>query len=221
MKNLFGIFTIAALMGLTFTSCNDNDYDYGDQIEQIRQQEVKIDSILTKEKGIIKSYVEQNYPNAQADTAKYPFQVLDKTTERGIYYQVLSEPTDDTFEYKLDASQTRVLYPTWKLKYSVRTLNGDKPFFEDTEGTNYNLTGQNAQKIFTQAWMIALFPAKYKVNGQDINFVGLLKNGAKKGSKIRLIVPSDFAYGTQGLSEKNVSANTPLVYEFEVLEVNY
>jgi FKBP-type peptidyl-prolyl cis-trans isomerase FkpA len=220
MKNLLGLLAAVAFMATTFTSCNKSDgYNYEEQLEAIRKEEMKIDTLLIQQKIAIEKYVTDNFTNAIEDTTKVAFQVLDKKVKRGIWYEIISPATDNTYEYKLNASQNGVVYPTWKLKYKVNSLTSETPIFSDQEGTNYTLTGTTNNNIFTQAWIIALFPAKYKVNGQDINYIGLTKDGQKKGSKIRVIVPSLYAYGAQGLSAKNIAANTPLVYEFEILEI--
>lgn len=218
MKNLFSTLSVAALMAFTFTSCNESiDVDYE---QQILEQEKAIDSLFTLERAKIEDYVDTHFgANAVEDTTKINFQYLDKTIKRGIWYEIISPSTDDSYEYKLNAAQNGVVYPTWKLKYKVNLLTSETPVFSDLEGSNYSLNAINSNNIFTQAWVIALFPAKYKVNGQDINYVGLTKDGVKKGAKIRVIVPSYYAYGAQGLSAKNIPANSPLVYEFEVLEI--
>jgi len=218
MKNLLGLLAAVAFMATTFTSCNkEDDFDY--QAYYLKQEQ-SLDSLLTAEKIKIEEYVQANFgENAIEDTTKHSFQYLDKSVKRGIWYEIISEPTDNTYEYKLNSAQNGVIYPTWKLKYKVNLLTSETPVLSDIEGSNYNLTASNTNNIFTEAWVISLFPAKYRVNGSDINYYGLTKDGQKKGSKIRVIVPSIYAYGSQGLSAKNIPANAPLVYEFEILDI--
>ncbi|MGN0002579.1 MAG: FKBP-type peptidyl-prolyl cis-trans isomerase [Sphingobacterium composti] len=218
MKNLFGLFAAVAIIASSFTSCNkSDDFDY---VGEFTKQEKSIDSLLSSQKTKIEEYVDTHFgTNAIEDTTKYRFQYLNKTVKRGIWYEIINPATDNSYEYKLNSAQTGVVYPTWKLKYKVNLLTSETPVFSDLEGSNYTLSGSNANSLFTEAWVISLFPAKYKVNGQDINYIGLTKDGIKKGSKIRVIVPSIYAYGAQGLSSKNIPANSPLVYEFEVLEI--
>jgi len=218
MKNLLGLFAAFALMATTFTSCNkEDDFDYEDYY---LKQERAIDSLLLSQKTKIEEYKNTHFgSNAIEDTTKYNFQFLDKSVKRGIWYEIINPATDNSYEYKLNASQNGVVYPTWKLKFKVNLLTSETPVFSDLEGSNYTLSGTNPNSLFTEAWVISLFPAKYKANGQDINYVGLTKDGVKKGSKIRVIVPSLYAYGAQGLSAKNIPADSPLVYEFEVLEI--
>lgn len=221
MKNLLGLLTAFALLATTFTSCNkSDDFNYEEQIEAAKKEERKQDSLFTAQKSIIEAYVSNNFgANAIEDTTKHYFQYLEKSVKRGIWYEIITPATDNSYEYKLNASQNGVLYPTWKLKYKVNLLTSETPVLSDLEGSNYNLSLSNSNNIFTSAWVVALFPAKYKVNGQDINYVGLTKDGVKKGTKIRVIVPSIYAYGAQGLTTKNIPANAPLVYEFEILDI--
>ncbi|GAA4519236.1 FKBP-type peptidyl-prolyl cis-trans isomerase [Sphingobacterium thermophilum] len=216
MKKLIRFLFVVSLSTAAFTSCNDTD---GPDINEIRlRNDQYADSILSVEKPKIEAYVQANLINAVEDTTKYPFEVLNKQVKRGIWYEILSQPTDDSYEYKLNATQTNVVYPTWKLKYSVKLLTSDTPVFSDTEGSTYSLTSNDNNNIFTYAWLVAFFPARYSLNGSFIPYVGLTEKGLKKGSKIKLVVPSIYAYGSTGLSGK-VPANSPLVYEFEVLDI--
>lgn len=216
MKNLFKTVLFAAIGAVMFASCNDNNDNYDYEAEYLKQDKY-VDSLLDAEKTKIEDYVSANFENAIEDTTKYPFAILDKEVKRGIWYEVISEPTDDSYEYKLNANQTNVLYPTWKLKYSVKLLNSETPVMSDLEGSSYNMSTSTGSNVFTQAWVIALFPSKYKINSQEINYIGLTEKGQKKGSKIRVIVPSIYAYGNK--SQDKIPANSPLVYEFEILDI--
>ncbi|MFD2553744.1 FKBP-type peptidyl-prolyl cis-trans isomerase [Sphingobacterium tabacisoli] len=219
MKNLFKTVLFAAVGAAVFVSCNSkNEYDIEGERQRILEQEKLIDAQLSKERIEIENYVSNHFTNAIEDTTKYPFQVLDKkNVKRGIWFEVISEPTDDSYEYKLNSNQTNVVFPTWKLKYKVNLLNNETPVQSDLEGSEYNLATGSNSNLFTNAWIISLFPAKYKINGNDINYVGLTAKGQKKGSKIRVIVPSIYAYGSK--SQEKIPANSPLVYEFEVLSI--
>ena len=216
MKNLFKAVLFAVVGTVIVASCNSkDDYDY---VGEALKQDKHIDSLLDKEKTKIEEYVQTYFTNPIEDTTKYRFQVLDKKdVKRGIWYEIISEPTDDSYEYKLNSGQTNVIFPTWKLKYKVNLLSSETPVQSDLEGSDYNLTSGSNSNLFTEAWVISLFPAKYKMNGNDINYIGLTEKGQKKGSKIRVIVPSIYAYGAR--TQDKIPANSPLVYEFEILSI--
>jgi len=182
--------------------------------KQLEKQELRIDSILNAQKIDIEEYVETHLEGAKEDSIYYNYSYIDKRTKRGLWYRVDSEPTDETYDYKVNSSATALIYPTVKLKYSAKLLSGET-VESDTEGSIYNF-GVSSSKI-NSAWIISFFPYSIKLNGNDIVVGGLTKNGLKKGSKITVVTPSPFAYGST--AQSSIPANSPLVYEFEVLSI--
>lgn len=216
MKNLFGLFAALAILATSITSCNKtDDFDYD---EYYRQQERAIDSLLDTEKTKIEAYVQANFTNPIQDTVtiKYSF-LTKKSAKRGIWYEIISPPSDNSYEYKA-ISTTQLSSPTFKAKYTAKLLNGTT-VQSDTQGSQYSFSGTNTN-LFNNAWYFAFFPYAVKFNNIDVKIQGLgglTKDGLKKGSKIRLITPSLWAFGANKVGD--IPANSPLVYEFEVLEI--
>ncbi|WP_158499925.1 FKBP-type peptidyl-prolyl cis-trans isomerase [Sphingobacterium paucimobilis] len=223
MKNLFKTVLFAALGAIVFVSCNKkDDYDYEGEALKVDRY---IDSLLRAEKIKIDEYMSENSDVTWiADTLTYPFYFLDKKTPRGIHYAILNEATDDSYEYKFNSSNNPIA-PEWKLKYNVHLLTGGDAVQSDLEGGKYNMSNPNTPNPFTEAWIISLFPSQNKVNGNIIPYKGLTEKGQKKGSKIRVIVPSLYAYGSLAKKAdgkvflKDIPANSPLVYEFDIMEI--
>lgn len=214
MKNLFKPLFALVILATTFIACNDDKYDYAADEERARQQELILDSIFRAEALEIKAYALEHFDAPQEDTLKYHYQFLDKTIKRGFWYEIVNEPSDDTYEYKLNASR-QVIYPKVKLKYTAKLLDGTTIVESDVTGSDYDFT--QPSKVINNAWAISFIPYSVKLNGDPIIQYGLTKNGLKKGSIIRVISPSPWAYGTNKTDK--IPANTPLVYEFEVISI--
>jgi len=209
---LLGTFTLA--------SCNKKDsYDYEAERARVLQQEQQFDALLTTQKASIEKYVQENFKGvAIVDTTKVPYSVYDKKTPRGIIYEMLAVPTEaeeKAYEYKIDANGQGLFikYPKVTINYTVKLLNGNQVESANNELFNLN---QNFP-VRTPIWNFSFLPAKMKYNGIEYITNGLTKAGLKKGSKIRVVTPSAWAYGS--VAKTNIPANSPLVYEFEVLKI--
>lgn len=221
MKNLFKPLIALAVIATSFTACMDkgDDVDYE---AQYLQEERRIDSILSNQKTAIQAYVAAEFttPVAVADTATFTLPRLGKKVGRGMYYQVLSAPTDNTYEYKFNGSSFVV--PTVKVKYWVSTLNKTVVHKDEVGGT-YTLNTQNTG--YNYVWMYSFYPYSITYNGVQLkidqagfNFGGLTKDGLKAGSKFRVITPSLWVFDTTTVG--TIPPNQPLVYEFEVVSIN-
>ena len=73
------------------------------------------------------------------------------------------------------------------------------------------MTGFLTQYI--PAWQIAFFPKKIG----DLNLGGLTVKGLSKGTKIRIITPSYWAY--QNMSNSKIPANSSLDFTIEVVDI--
>lgn len=224
MKNLFSVLAIITFLGASFTSCNKDDFDYDKSIQDSKKQEEKLDSIFTSQKSLIENYVQTNFgPTAKEDTIKYYYTYLDKSIKRGLWYEILSEPTSNTFEYKGQVvssyygSYYTAILPKVKLKYTAKLLNGTV-VASDIVGTPYDLATLPSTTL-NKAWEFAFVPYSIQYNGKAQVTYGLTKDGLKQGSKIRVITPSPWAFG--GTASEKIPANSILIYEFEVLEINY
>ena len=144
-----------------------------------------------------------------------------KKNKRGLWYQVLETPTDNAYEYKGQLVNSYYGYyfapilPKVKLKYTAKLLDGTI-VQKDLEGSTYDLA-TTSNTIFNSAWQISFVPYIIKHNGENKVVNGLTTQGLKKGSKIKVITPSYWAFEKKKVGE--IPANSPLVYEFEVLEI--
>ena len=220
MKNLFKLLFAVVLTGVAFTSCMKDNDDYGNQEEELRKQEKDIDDLLTAQKIKIDEYINSNdfFTNPIEDTIKMVYNFIDqKNTKRGIWYEVITEGVDESYEYKItfNGYQFQYVFPTIKLKYKAFLLDGTL-VQSDEEGSTYNF-GTASNRIVNTAWIYSFFPYSIKYNGENRILQGLTKNGLQKGSKFRMITPSYWAFGSA--TNDKIPANSPLVYEFEVLEI--
>jgi len=221
MKKLFITLGICLFAGLMFSSCNDKGDNMDEYYRQIEEQERKIDASLAADKIKIEDYLaslteEDALFDAEADTVKFPFSILDKDVRRGLWYKVITPPTDDSYEYKINGTGY-LTYPKVKLNYTAKLLDGT--LVESVETENFDFGAQSA--VINYTWFYSFFPYSIRLNGDDRTVGGLTRDGLKKGSKFAVVTPSYFAYGsvvkTGGV--ENIPANSPLVYEFEVLEI--
>jgi FKBP-type peptidyl-prolyl cis-trans isomerase len=192
---------------------NDGNDDW---IKQYEEQERRIDSILTADKTKIQSYVAEHLPDAQEDTVTISFQYLNKpNVKRGFWYKVQQEPTDDSYEYKIGS--TSLVYPKVKLNYTAKLLDGTE--VESAEGENFDFNQTSA--VIKNAWFVSFFPYSIRLNSEDRTVGGLTKDGLKVGSIITVVTPSYFAYGSTAKTTSlgTIPANSPLVYEFEVISI--
>lgn len=214
MNNILKTAFIVALGSLAFTSCRENDDT--DYEAQYLKAEKQVDSLLSAQKIAIEAYKAANLANAKEDTVNYTFNYLDKKVKRGIWYFVNNEPTDNTYSYGMSSTGQSLLYPKLKLKYTAKLLNNTIVESDITPaGGDYNL-GVSSSKI-TPIWYFSFYPYSLQFNGSPVILGGLTKDGLKKGSKMTVITPSIYAYGST--SKTDIPANSPLVYEFEVVEI--
>lgn len=221
MKKLFTQLFALVIIGTAFTSCMKNDDNY-DNTEEWKKEEERVDSILNAEKIHIERLVHEAYPMAVEDSIYIKYNFITKKTKRGIWYEVLKTPTEEdekAYQYNVNSNGSQLLYPKVKLKYTATLLDGTI-VQEDLEGSNYDL-GVSNPNIIKNIWFNSFFPYSIKFNGQDIVLSGLTKTGLKKGSKLRVITPSYWAYGTKEatVNGKKIPANSPLIYVFEILTI--
>lgn len=232
MKNLFKTVLFAAVGAVVFVSCNSkNEYDIEAERARILEQEKLIDAQLSKEAIEIEDYVQANFGSeAKADSVLYPFYVLEKKVKRGFWYKVLTTPTeehDKAYTWELTTSgNSYIAKPAKvKLKYTAKLLDGTV-VESDSEGSTYDIPPfANQSKVFNAAWYYSFIPYSIKNNSNNIALGGFTEKGLKQGSVIRVVTPSIYAYGSVAKKAdgttflKDIPANSPLVYEFEVLSI--
>lgn len=221
MKKLSTKLLVFLFASLTLSSCmkSGNNDDYLKQIEEEKQ---RIEVLMKTERPIIDSYVNKNLPDAAIDTVKLPIQQLGIKIDRSIRYQILNQATDNSYEYTLISNgyNTQVKPPVMKLKFTVKLLDGTV-VLEEKEGSTYDFS-TNGGGFITHAVMAALYPYSIKHNGENFTVNGFTKDGLKKGSKIRFVTPSIWAYGNRATTagSKTIPANSPLDYEIEILTID-
>lgn len=190
MKFLKPIFFLTLLTSL-FASCSkDEGFDPFEQFE--------------KEKPMIASYVEHNYPNME----------YNDTT--GIHYEIIEPGTQDSYEYKIvdtvdyygNATQY-IKVPTVTVRYTGKLITDNTVFDsnQSEKGMQAELSG------LISAWQIAFLPQSI----EDFEIGGLTKKGLQIGSKIRIVTPSYYAYGNRPSAK--IPANSPLFFEIEVVDI--
>ena len=222
MKKLSTKLLVFLFASLALSSCvkSGNNDDYLKQIEEEKQ---RIEVLMKTERPIIESYVSNKYPNETftLDTVKLPIQQLGIKVDRSIWYKIENQPTDNSYEYKLTTNgyNTQVKPPIMKLKFTVKLLDGTV-VLEEKEGSTYDFNS-NAGGFVTHAVLAALYPYSLKHNGETFTINGFTKDGLKKGSKIRFVTPSLWAYGNRATTagSKTIPANSPLDYEIEILTI--
>ena len=102
------------------------------------------------------------------------------------------------------------------LQYKVITEGtGDSPSETDTVVTHYTGTLINGE-VFDSSYK-RNSPATFPVNGVIAGWTEALQL-MKVGSKWKLFIPSDLAYGEQGAGS-NIGPNEVLIFEIELLEI--
>lgn len=223
MKTLFKPLLFLFATTFLFTACNkESDYDYAAELEAAKKAEQKLDSLFSAQKLFIEDYVLDNFTNAKEDTVTYRFNYIDKKIKRGIWYQIDAEPSDNSYEYKGQIVNSAYgayfapILPKVKLKYSAKLLNGTVVGQEVT-GSDFDFNTMS-NTIYNSAWQIAFIPYSIQYNGEPRVLQGLTKDGLKKGSKIKMITPSPWAFHDKA-NGTTIPANSILVYEFEILEI--
>ncbi len=217
MKKLFKTFVILALGSFVLASCNDKtDIDLG----QYEEEERKFVAALAAEKVKIENYLanlteEDALYEAEEDTVLVPLQFINDEVTRGIWYKVLSPPTDGSYEYKMNGNYPKAA--KIKINYTAKLLDGT--VVESATEKNYDWGVQST--IMTAAWFYSFYPYSIELNAQERVLGGLTEEGLKVGSKFAVVVPSYLAYGSVSKTTDlgTIPANSPLVYEFEVLEI--
>jgi FKBP-type peptidyl-prolyl cis-trans isomerase FklB len=118
---------------------------------------------------------------------------------------------------KANATKDGVITLPSGLQYSVLVEGtGTKPLATDKVTTHYH--GTLIDGTVFDSSVDRGEPATFPVNGVIAGWVEALQL-MPIGSKWRLYVPSDLAYGTRGASEL-IGPNTTLIFEVELLSIN-
>ena len=192
IMNLFKQLFFLIILTSLFTSCI-KDTDIYDPVEQFET-----------EKPLIKSYV----------NSKYPEMIFSDTT--GIWFEVVNPGSAGSYEYKIvdtvnyNGQTVKALrLPTVTVKYAGKLITNDIVF--DSNQTEAGFTSKLGDLI--TAWQFAFLPKSVGAT----SFGGLTAKGLQKGSKIRVVTPSVYAYGNRDYGK--IPPNSPLFFEIEVLDI--
>ncbi|MGJ1324292.1 FKBP-type peptidyl-prolyl cis-trans isomerase [Sphingobacterium faecium] len=204
-KTLFAMLAII----IAFASCSKSD-DFSKLVEEQRIKDsienARIENLKKEQAPQLKSFAIKNFTNPKLDTAT------------GIWYDLIAEGDDASYAYQI-SSGGYLLYPTAVVNYKVNLLNGsDKGTLvdESKEGSPATFTINKERVILF--WQFAFFPKKLSFQGKEVNIGGLTVKGLKKGSKIKAVAPSPFAYDQN--SNEKVPKNSPLYSEIEVVSIS-
>lgn len=210
MKKLFKGFALVALAAITFSACNKNDFDFEKEKEAARVRDsienARIKKLIALQAPELEAFAKKNFTNPQFDT----------TT--GMWFEIVTENKDDSYQYKIDSYG--IVPPTVKVEYKGSLLTKmDKPFDE----TEKDKPREFSLGKTIPAWQWAFLPKVFKYNGVEVKTSGLTAKGLKKGGKIRFVTPSPWGYDTQSLKDQNgeisIPANSPLYFQIEVADI--
>lgn len=223
MKTLFKPFIVLLCAAVTFSSCM-KDTSAEDEARQ-REQEEKILAQFEADAEAIEEFISlsENPSGWQEDDIDFSFPTIGETIKRGFWFEVLVDPIpeegEEEYEYKLNQNNTSnlpVVLPEVKVTYSVSSLEGE--VYQSGEEKLIDLaTFISNTEVFNATWYYSFIPKSIEYNEQDYEVGGLTAKGLRKGSEIRVLAPSYFAFGENKVGD--IPANSPLLYEFKVLDI--
>lgn len=158
------------------------------------------------EKPVIKTYANTHYPN-----------MVYSSDTTGIWYEIVNPGQTGSYTYKIvdtvdiyGQTGKALRMPTITVKYTGKLVS-DNSVFETNVDKNDPLVSKLNGLI--SSWQYAFLPRSidtYKLGG-------FTPKGLQKGSKIRIVTPSYYAYGNQAMGK--IPANSPLFFEIEVLDI--
>lgn len=203
MKKITKLFLAFTSCAFIFASCNNDDFDYDDYNERLEQEARRIDSTLKAQAPILEEYALTHF-----DEPTY-------SDSLGIWFEILQEPTDDSYEY-IVTNDGYFIDPTATVKYKGELLDGTVFDDQTTPMEMVIRFGSQMANGVIPAWVYAFRPETITFGGTK-HYTGLVPDGLKKGHKIRFVAPSPYCYDNN--SSDKIPANSPLVFEIEVTEI--
>ncbi|WP_312788593.1 FKBP-type peptidyl-prolyl cis-trans isomerase [Sphingobacterium sp.] len=212
MKNITKFLMAFLCLGILFTACNKDNFDwdayYKEQAEKQRVQD-----------SINKKRVEEQFPMIKKYVADNQLQNVQYIDSLGLAYQILTTGDESSYTYSFNGNGG-IVAPNATVKYTGKLVPSGTVFDQTEEGKTATF---NLSKVIT-AWQIAFLPKSITYNGTEVKTGGITPTGLKKGSKIRFITPSPWAYGDtdqKNSSTGNVTipAKSPLDFTIEVVDI--
>ena len=182
-------FIIAGLiLVIGFTACSKDDTEYYDP-----------QKYLTLEASVIENYADS---------------VASAMGKEAVWDSTAAGVAEGFYKYNMN-NANEIEVPRVSVKYSGRLIYTGAAFATDQT--------INSQPLVTliQGWHFTFLPKfiKDKKGVMQRNYlsIDILELGLQKGSKVRVFLPSPYAYGNQ--ARQGIPANSPLDFSIEVLEV--
>ncbi|MGB3066065.1 FKBP-type peptidyl-prolyl cis-trans isomerase [Sphingobacterium thalpophilum] len=218
MKNITKFLMAFLCLGIIFSACNKDNFDwdayYKEQAEKQRIQD-----------SINKKRVEEQYPTIKKYVADNQLQNVQYIDSLGMAYQILATGDESSYTYSFNSNR-QIVAPNVTVEYIgkyVQTGSQYKP-----EGTVFEKTEEGKTETKNLAsrpvvWHRAFLPQKIKYGQQEIAVGGITTTGMKKGSKIRIITPSPWGYGDSDQKAESTGNTIPgksiLDYTIDVKDI--
>lgn len=200
---------LSTLFILASCSKNDDfDYEAAEKEKQRRDsiENVRVKGLIANQAASLKTFAEANMPGAT---------LIDSL---GIWFVVDAAGDENSYKYTIN-NYGEILAPTVTVKYKGTLLDGS--IFDQTEEgktADFSLASN-----LIAAWKIAFLPKSITLNGNTYPVIGLTNTGLKKGSKIRFVTSSPYAYDRSEVKDVSgavkIPANSPLYFEIEVVNI--
>ncbi|WP_344672993.1 FKBP-type peptidyl-prolyl cis-trans isomerase [Sphingobacterium kyonggiense] len=200
MKQINLLF-IVLFATMAMSSCMKNDIV--DNSKDREKEQARIDSTFDAQEEMLETYAKTHFTNPKFNE------------KSGIWYEILAEPTDISYQYVI--SNGGFVTPTVELMYTGKLMNGTI-FDASPEKVTWKINYGNLIPAFPYSF----FPETVVMGGETY-YTGLVKDGLKKGHKIRFIAPSPLCYDNvpQYDKDKNlkIPKDSPLDFTIEVFSI--
>lgn len=222
MKNITKLLMAFLCLGVLFTACNKDNFDwdayYKQQEEAVKKEKARQDSLYKIQAPILEAYARQKWGDAAMRS--------DSSLSKGMWYKIeYAKETATPYTYGITLTNTGAAITPFAATFNFKgELMDGTVFDKSATGTPANYTNiYNAFSIYNVAWMRAFTPPTIKQDGRDYYPHGLLPKGLQKGDKITFIAPSYYTFDqteyTKGSEKVTVPKNTPVVYTIELLTI--
>jgi hypothetical protein len=222
MKNITKLLMAFLCLGILFTACNKDNFDwdayYKQQEEAIKKEKARQDSLYKDQAPILEAYAKQKWGDAAMRS--------DSSLSKGIWYKIeYAKETATPYTYGITLTNNGPMITPFSATFNFKgELMDGTVFDKNPAGTPAVYTNiYKAIDIYNVGWMRAFTPPVIKQDGRDYYPHGLLPKGLQKGDKITFIAPSYYTFDqteyTKGSEKVTVPKNTPVVYTIELVTI--